>query len=359
VKQRTSRAVWATPGTVARVGVMGAVVVVASTAWAGPRAKALKAIEAEDYRGAKKALQDLDDYLGSAKTEILPRAVGLRYQTEALYHHKRGKESDTLKALRQACLVHPAGKPNPDILGAGALVDMYYAVCSEVQQRPEVDLAALNLPDAPLRVDGVVPGDEFPVRTGRHLVQVQCADESWSSQWSELTAAADWGAGCEGGAFAAAEAPASDDPMDMVPFFGGDEGDDGGTTMSEEPVAEEPVEEPPEAVPPPAPEAAAPPAPEVEPPAPEVEASAAPADGSAYALQVSCAPDPCSVQIDGEDRGSTTLEVELAAGMYDLTLVAGKKKIERKVSLSADHPTTIVSWNHRKDDWEMKQPRAD
>ena len=285
---------------------------------AGPRAKALKAIEEGNLRDARKYLDKLDEYLATAKKEIPAEAVGYRFQAEARYHHARNKETDALKALRQACLVHPAGKPNPKILGPGPLVDTYYAVCSEVEQRPEVDLAPLNLPDAPVRIDGRVPGGEFPVLEGRHLVQIQCADATWSSQWSTLEKPMEWTVGCADGAVAAAEAEISDDPMDIVPFFGADDGGDegdGGTTTTEAPEGD--------------------------------------SDTAAHPITLECTPKPCSVKVDGVDKGTTTLELKLSTGEHKFQLEAGDKTVERKLALDDSQASTTLSWDHTKDTVEI------
>ena len=298
----------------------------ATMASAGTHTDVLNAIKAGDLRTAKQALAALDEALGSAQTEITPQTLGLRFQTEALYQHTKGKQAPTLEALRQACLVEPESKPNAEILGTGTLADMFYAVCSEVQQRPTVDLSTLAIPDAPLRIDGAVPSEDFPVRNGLHLVQVQCADGTWSSQWSELEKAAEWAATCPDGAVAAAEAPVSDDPMDLVPFFGADDaGDEGGTTVE-----------------------------------PEADADGAEApDTPTYTVEVQCTPKPCTVSVNGDEKGPTKLAIELAEGSHELVLVAGETRTEKVVSLSSETPITAVSWNHETDTWETTPAKSE
>jgi hypothetical protein len=296
---------------------------VATVASAGTQGEALKSIHAGELRAAKQALGVLDEELGAATTEVTAETLGLRYQTEALYHHIKGKQPPTLEALRQACLVEPESKPNAEILGTGQLADMFYALCSEVQQRPEVDLSELAIPDAPLRIDGAVPSSDFPVRQGRHLVQVQCADGTWSSQWSELAKATDWAATCADGAVAAAEAAVSDDPMDLVPFFGADDaGDEGSTTVEPEPDAD------------------------------GSESSDSATAPSTYTVEVQCTPKPCTVSVNGDEKGSTKLAIELSEGSHELVLVADEARTEKVVSLSAEQPITAVSWNHETDTWE-------
>jgi len=362
-----------------------AAALVSMTAWAGPRDEALAAIAAGDLKTAKKAIGTLDDHLGNKKKLVRAEVLSRRYLTEALYHEARGKQDDVLAALRQACLVHPGSDPDESIIGDGALVDMFYAVCGEVKQRPEVDMAALKLPDAPVRIDGAVPGEEYALREGRHLVQVQCENGNWSTRWSELTKAEDWGEGCPNGALAAAAPPESDDVVDAVmpSFLGGmgdgdmgdedlGDGDMGDGDMGDGDMGEDAVEEdvdglaaaPAPVPPPPPPDAAAlaqpgpdtmrgtvPDQPEpADPPPP-----AARLDG--YRLVVECVPTPCTVRVDGEVVGESPLDTRLDAGMYDFSLKAGPNSMTRKLSLSADHPTTTVTWDHKKGEWKLDQPR--
>ena len=385
---------------------------VATVVYAGPRDDALAAIAAGDLKTAKKSLSTLDDHLGNKRKLVRAEVLSRRYLTEALYHEARGKQDDVLAALRQACLVHPGSDPDAAIIGDGAMVDMFYAVCGEVEQRPEIDISGLKLPDAPVRIDGVVPGEEFPLRQGRHLVQVECANGNWGTQWSELTRAEDWSELCPGGKLAAAQAPVSDDIVDAVmPAFlgGGDDEMMDDEMMDEVPADEVPAEEAPaeeapaeeapadeapaEEVPAeeaPAEEAPAEEAPAEEAPAPPevpvVPADEAPAppkvpaapveetveslpaapaspskpakDGDSYSLIVECLPTPCTVSVNGESIGESPLDTRLDSGMYDLSLKAGPNSVTLKLTVSADLPTTTVEWNHKKLEWKVDQPNA-
>ncbi|HCH62565.1 MAG: hypothetical protein CL927_14830 [Deltaproteobacteria bacterium] len=334
-----------------------------------PRAKVLEAIADDNFREAKRHIEDLDCALESATEEVSPEAMGYRYQLEARLQQARGKESDALKALRQACLVHPGGKPDREVLGDGPLIDTYYAVCTEVQQRPEIVLTALELPDAPIRIDGRVPGGDYPVLEGRHLLQIQCADATWSSQWSSLESPSEWAEGCPEGAVAAAEADRSDDPMDMVPFF--DDDDDGGDEGSTE-TTEDAADNEPEAQPDPAPGSATGsavvPSDAEEETATEdhageskdaagaVATAGAPATtaGAVYTLDLRCAPSPCTVMVDGQDQGLTELKLQVGVDKHKIELKAGDKSIDRTLSLEAQHSMTILKWNHDQNSVEME-----
>ncbi len=337
---------------------------VATVASAGPRDDALAALAAGDLKTAKKSLATLDAHLGNKKKLVRAEVLSRRYLTEALYHKAREKQDDMLMALRQACLVHPDSDPDLTIIGNGEMVDMYYAVCGEVEQRPEVDIASLKLPDAPIRIDGVIPGEEFPLRQGRHLVQVECANGNWSTRWSELTRAEDWGERCPGGKLADAEAPISDDIMPAFLSGGEDLGDDE-MLDDEMPDDEMPVDEVAVSTPPAA--ATAPVETPVEAPAAaSVEAGAAAPSArsssdqkpSGQRLLVDCAPTPCSVSVNGKDIGKSPLETHLESGDYDLSLKAGPNSMTRKISLATDHPTTTVQWDHNKLELKVDQPRT-
>ena len=362
---------------------------VSTTAWAGPRDDALAAIAAGDLKAAKKSLAILDDHLGMKKKLVRPEVISRRYLTEALYHETRGKPDDVLDALRQACLVSPGSDPDQAIIGDGSLVDMYYAVCKEVKQRPEVDLDSLKLPDAPVRIDGAVPGEAYAVREGRHLVQVKCRNGTWSTRWSELSRPENWGEACPGGKLAAA---VEDQPEDLVeavmPSFlmgggdmdggdmdGGPDGteaeasaadgasssdaagasssdaadasssDAAGASSSE--AADASSSEAAGASSSDAAGAATPPA-----------QSTASAAGSAekVRLVVKCAPSPCTVKVDGKVIGESPLITRVEVGERDFSLKAGPNSITRKLMLSADESTMTVSWDHEKGDWSLGTP---
>ena len=79
-----------------------------------------------------------------------------------------------------------------------------------------VDLRWMKLPDnATVRIDGVAMGSQ-PVFRGRHHVQVQCADQSWSSRWTQFSRAEDWAHACLDGALAPLAAVAASDAAPTV-----------------------------------------------------------------------------------------------------------------------------------------------
>ena len=345
---------------------VAAVALGSTVAWAGPRDDALAAIAAEDLKTAKKAIAALDEQLGGKRKLVRPVVLSRRYLTEALYHEARGKQDDVLAALRQACLVHPGSEPDEAIIGDGKMVDMYYAVCSEVEQRPEVDLSKLKLPDAPVRIDGVVPGEVFPVREGRHLVQVECANGKWSTRWSELSRSEDWAAGCPDGALASSEPDEPEDIVDAaIPAFlgGGGDMDDGdmddgdmsdgdmsdGDMDAEGPDGEAAEDEGgAESAPTPEPVEPAP----AEPAATATSEVAETSDG--LRLEVACAPAACTVRIDGEKVGTSPFDTTLEPGDYDLSLKAGPNSVTRKLKISADAATTKVDWDNDKAELKVK-----
>ena len=255
----------------------------------------------------QKYLEKLDEYLASAKKEIPPEAVGFRYQIEARYHQERGKEADALKALRQACLVHPGGKPNPKLLGEGPLVDTYYAVCTEVQQRAEVDLATLELPDAPVRIDGLVPGGEYPVLQGRHLVQVQCANDAWSTSGPSSAPAE----GCRMPRWCPGRCRGRDvrrSDGHRLLWWGRRRRRRRNRNHRAWRRTEAPPDEPVEEAAP-----AEPPAPA---PEPTTESASPQPRPRNYSLTVQCTPDPCTVKLDGADQGATDLDLKVGLGEH-------------------------------------------
>jgi hypothetical protein len=97
-----------------------------------------------------------------------------------------------------------------------------------------------------------------------------------------------------------------------------------------------------------------------EPPATNDAAAAGAAEpsGPAYKLKVACAPKACNVTVDGEARGISPVELDLPSGLHSIVLDAGKARIGRKVSISEATPVTTVSWNTKRDKWEVQQESA-
>jgi hypothetical protein len=91
------------------------------------------------------------------------------------------------------------------------------------------------------------PGSQ-PIFQGRHHVQVQCADGSWSSRWTQFNRAEDWGHACPDGALAplVAPGPVSSDPtiLDVDGPMDGSSARD--TTVPAPPEPKDPEEGPPE-----------------------------------------------------------------------------------------------------------------
>ncbi len=188
-----------------------------SLAWSGePASTAREAILQGDPRTARKAIAELDAAIAATTTPVDAHLLGQRYQLEAALADLLARESDMLDAMRQAWVVAPNSQPDPEILTRAALADVFRAIGPEVSQRPAIDLASLGLPLSPVRIDGRAREDE-PFVSGRHLVQVECADGSWSTTWSTLQRRADWGHTCPDGALAAAPLPPEGTPTDDAP----------------------------------------------------------------------------------------------------------------------------------------------
>ncbi|HCH61205.1 MAG TPA: hypothetical protein DFR83_00275 [Deltaproteobacteria bacterium] len=175
----------------------------AATALAGNSAVELRtALAAGDVRSARSAVGELDTALGGSRSEVLSVQLAFRYQAQGAISDLQSRQREMHEAFRNAWIVAPNGRPDRDVLTRPDLVDAYGAVQSEVFRSEVVDLRWMKLPEnAPVRVDGVPVGTQ-PVFRGRHHVQVQCADGSWSSQWTVFNRAEDWAHACPDGALA-------------------------------------------------------------------------------------------------------------------------------------------------------------
>ena len=179
-----------------------------------PPVEVRSALASGNVRAARVAISELDASLGDARSEVSSEALIFRYQAHAAIFDLQSRDRDVLEAFRRAWIVAPTGKPNRDVLTRPDLVDTFLAVQSEVFQLDVVDLRWMKLPeDAPVRVDGMAVGTQ-PVFRGRHHVQVQCADGSWSSRWTTFSQPEDWAHACPEGALAVrvVAAPAAADP---------------------------------------------------------------------------------------------------------------------------------------------------
>ena len=168
-----------------------------------PATEVRSALSMGDVRQTRKALANLDASVGSSREAVSPELLALRYQAEGAVGDLLSRQKERDEAFQAAWVVTPTGAANPDVLTRPDLVDAYNRVQSMVFQLPPVDLRWIELPDAPVLLDGVPLGQQ-PVFPGRHLVQVMCADGSWSSHWSSLNRSRNWGHACPDGALAPA-----------------------------------------------------------------------------------------------------------------------------------------------------------
>lgn len=160
------------------------------------------ALASGDVRAARAALSELDTSLGRSRTEVTADQLAFRYQAQGAVFDLQSRPRDMHEAFRNAWIVAPTGRADRDVLTRPDLVASFEARQSEVFQLEIVDLRWMKLPDnATVRIDGVAVGSQ-PVFRGRHHVQVQCADQSWSSRWTQFSRAEDWAHACPDGALA-------------------------------------------------------------------------------------------------------------------------------------------------------------
>ena len=172
-----------------------------------PAVEGRDAMHQGNVRAARVALDELDQALGNARRLVPNAEVSGRYQLEAAIADLRARDGDMRTAMRQVWVVAPEGTTDPSLLTRSSLVTALAAQLPSVMARPEVDLAHLRLPEGNVHINGLPLGD-MPIREGRHLIQVQCADNTWSSAWSWMDRPERWAEACPDGALAVVGAAA-------------------------------------------------------------------------------------------------------------------------------------------------------
>jgi hypothetical protein len=168
-----------------------------------PAVEGRDAMHQGNVRAARSALADLDSELGNARQLVTNAEVSGRYQLAVAIADLRARDGDMRAAMRQIWVVAPEGVTDPSLLTRSSLVTALAAERAAVVARPEVNLPHLKLPDGVVYIDGLELG-AMPIYEGRHLVQVQCVDDTWSSAWSWMDRPEDWGVACPNGALAVA-----------------------------------------------------------------------------------------------------------------------------------------------------------
>ena len=201
----------------------------AATALAADSAVEVRtALASGDVRSARAALE-LDTSLGRRVPGDADQ-LAFRYQAQGAVFDLQSRPRDMHEAFRNAWIVAPTGRADRDVLTRPDLVASFEARQSEVFQLEIVDLRWMKLPDnATVRIDGVAMGSQ-PVFRGRHHVQVQCADQSWSSRWTQFGRAEDWAHACPDGALAPLTTVAATDAAPTVVEIALEPGTSGATT---------------------------------------------------------------------------------------------------------------------------------
>ena len=172
-----------------------------------PAVEGRDAMHQGNVRAARGALAELDAALGNARQLVTNEEVAGRYQLAVAIADLRARDGEMRAAMRQVWVVSPDCVADRSLLTRSSLVTALASERAEVMARPEVDLPHLELPDGVIYIDGVELGT-VPIYEGRHLVQVQCADQTWSSAWSWMDRPEKWGMACPNGALAVVGAAA-------------------------------------------------------------------------------------------------------------------------------------------------------
>lgn len=188
--------------------------------------RARDAIAAKNADEALAAVEAAREAAAGATELSDPVPLGRIFYYEGLAHHLDGDEDKAARSLRTSLVIDNEGVWDEEIYGdQGALV-LFEALRREVRDRPPVNAqvpAAMG--EARAFVDGGrVRTDEW-VRSGEHLAQIKCPDDTVHGTWTDFRKTVKWLKLCPGGVDTSVVVTESteeeDDFGDFGPSFGG------------------------------------------------------------------------------------------------------------------------------------------
>ena len=165
-------------------------------------------IEAKDYRGAERLLDDAKTAAPQSAQLIMSEDLSrmLFYRGVAEWY---GGDRDraALDAWRATAVLNPAYQPDAKVLPDTEAQDAFYAIVSEVKGYTE---AQLNIPedlgDSMLFIDGARKEVGDTVRTGEHFLQLRCGEGNVVGAWYTYgIAPPDYAVLCSGGVYPGAK----------------------------------------------------------------------------------------------------------------------------------------------------------
>lgn len=187
---------------------------------------AVKAKNADEVLAAVEAAREAAE--GASELSD-PVPLGRIFYYESLAHHMSGDEDKAARAMRTALVIDNEAVWEDEIYGEKSALVLFEALRREVRDRPPINAQVPEkIGEARAFVDGGrVRYDEW-VRSGMHLAQIKCPDETVHGAWTDFRKTHKWLKMCPGGVDTSVvvteEAPEEDDFGDFGPSFGGDGG---------------------------------------------------------------------------------------------------------------------------------------
>ena len=169
-----------------------------STAWAGAGldgvSAARQALVDGDTERASVLLMQARPNLASEAGILTAKQIAELVYLEGLTPRIAGLEREQdVDKWRDALTIYPSLRWDRELLNDKALRGYFEALRAEVSQREPVP-TRVPAKRGLLRayVDGVEHSESQAVRSGQHLIQVQCPDGEVRGQWTDLEKAPDW-----------------------------------------------------------------------------------------------------------------------------------------------------------------------
>lgn len=214
-------------------GVLVGLFVTTASASAAPLDDELKrardAIAAKDPDAALDAVDAARDAAEAATELSDPAPLGRIFFYEGLAYHLKGDTDKVTRAFRTSLVIDNEAVWDDELVEPGPALNLYEALRSEVRERPPVNAQVPELiGEARAFVDGGrVRYDEW-VRSGQHLAQLKCPDDSVHGKWTTFEKNVKWLKMCPAGvdtSVVVTEAVVEEDEFgDFGPSFGADDG---------------------------------------------------------------------------------------------------------------------------------------
>ncbi|MCB9792789.1 MAG: hypothetical protein H6741_08660 [Alphaproteobacteria bacterium] len=185
---------------------IGAAALLASLSWA-PAAlagqveddvgAALNAIKDGDFEGARALLDKAEGHAAQSTSVVTSSSLAsIHFYRGVLEYYDGDRDKKTLDHWRLALLADQNYAFDKSLVADQEPQDLFEALRMEIRARPHSEAGVAEGSDVRVFVDGRLLKEYDMVVSGRHLVQVLCADQRLVSSWHEFGDAPDYYAAC-------------------------------------------------------------------------------------------------------------------------------------------------------------------